>query len=287
VGPLVDPLFVPADRPDRVEKAMKLGVDAVIVDLEDAVAPAAKAAARAALAELLAMVGPAPGCAVLVRVNGRQPDLLEADVAGLEGCWPAVAGVVVPKAESADDVRSVGARLPPGLPLLPIIESALGVEQAPAIATATPQVATLVFGPADLSAELGVVPSADGPELLYARSRVVLACALARIARPVDGPWLVLGDEAGLEASAAQSRRLGFGGKAAIHPAQLPAIRAAFAPTADEVGWARRVVAAFDAAEAGGVGAVRLDDGTFIDAPVAARARSILHGVAAKERRDA
>ena len=113
-------------------------------------------------------------------------------------------------------------------------------------------------------------------ELLAARSRLVLACAIARVGQPVDGPWLVVGDEEGLAASAAHARRLGFGGKAAIHPAQLPAIRAAFAPTADEIGWARRVVAAFDVARRDGVGAVQLDDGTFIDVPVAERARSIL-----------
>lgn len=271
----VAPLFVPADRPDRVEKALKLGVDAVIVDLEDAVAPAQKAFARKALAELLG--GTTPECGVYVRVNGPgEPELLAADIEALTPCWTAVDGVVLPKAESADDVHCLD-RLLPAKRLVPIVESALGVENAPSIAGASASVVTLVFGVADLSAELGVVPSADGLELLAARSRLVLACAQARIAKPIDGPWLVLDDEAGLTASAAHARRLGFGGKAAIHPAQLRAIRAAFAPTADEVAWARRVVAAFEAADEAGVGAVRLDDGTFIDAPIAARARSILH----------
>ena len=108
------------------------------------------------------------------------------------------------------------------------------------------------------------------------RSRVVMACAAAGLARPIDGPWLNLDDETGLEVSARHARRLGFGGKTAIHPRQLPAIRAAFAADADEVAWARRVVAAFEEAEGAGVGAVRLADGTFVDAPVADRARSIL-----------
>lgn len=271
---LVAPLFVPADRPERVEKALTLGADAVIIDLEDAVAPAGKAAARQAVVEVLRSV--TPGCAVYVRVNGLgQPDDLAADVEGLASCWSAVDGVVVPKVETAEDVHRVG-ELVPGKRLVPIVESARGIENAPSIAAATPRVATLVFGVADLSAELGVVPTAEGLELLAARSRVVLACAMARVAKPVDGPWLVVGDEAGLATSAAQARRLGFGGKAAIHPAQLPAIRAAFGPSADEVAWARRVLAAFDQAVRDGVGAVKLADGTFIDVPVAERARGIL-----------
>lgn len=276
----VAPLFVPADRPDRVEKALKLGVDAVIIDLEDAVAASQKAFARKALAELLG--GTTPACAVYVRVNRPgEPELLAADLEALTPCWEAVDGVVLPKAESADDVHRLDRLLPGPTHLAPIVESALGVENALSIARASESVATLVFGVADLSAELGVVPSADGLELLAARSRLVLACAQARIAKPIDGPWLVLDDEAGLATSAAHARRLGFGGKAAIHPAQLAAIRAAFAPSADEVAWARRVVAAFEKADQAGVGAVRLDDGTFVDAPIAARARSILHAAKA------
>ncbi|HKN39828.1 MAG TPA: CoA ester lyase [Acidimicrobiia bacterium] len=271
---LVDPIFVPADRPDRVDKAMKLGVDAVIIDLEDAVAPANKPLARKAAAELLRET--TPECAVYVRVNGPgEPDLLAADIEGLAPGWPAVDGVVLPKAESADHVRHL-AGLVPGKRLVPIVETALGIEHAASIAAATPPGGTLLFGPADLSAELGIVPTADGLELLMARSRVVMACAAAGLARPIDGPWLNLDDETGLEVSARHARRLGFAGKTAIHPRQLPAIRAAFAADADEVAWARRVVAAFEEAEGAGVGAVRLADGTFVDAPVADRARSIL-----------
>ena len=272
---LVDPLFVPADRPDRVGKAMKLGVAAVLIDLEDAVAPARKAFAREATVEVLRAA--APECAVYVRVNGpAEPDLLAADVEGLASCWHAVDGVVVPKVGTADDVRRVDG-LVPGKRLVPIVETALGVENAPSIAAATPNVVTLVFGCADLSAELGVVPSAEGVELLMARSRIVMACALAGVAKPVDGPWLILDDEDGLGVSARHARRLGFGGKAAIHPRQLPTIREAFAPGPEELAWARRVVDAFSEAEEAGIGAVRLGDGTFVDAPIAQRARSILH----------
>lgn len=257
---------------------MEQGADAVVIDLEDAVAPAQKAAARELTAGLLADVqGP---CAVLVRVNGPgDPDLLAADIEGLRPCWPAIDGVVLPKAESPEQIRHLeGLLVAAGSPskVVPIVETARGVEEAARIAAASPRVATLVFGSADLSAQLGVVPTPQGLELLMARSRVVLACALAGLAKPIDGPWLVLGDAAGLAESARQARRLGFGGKAAIHPQQLAAIREAFSPTAEEVDWARRVLDAFDASMESGVGAVKMADGTFVDAPVADRARSIL-----------
>lgn len=278
MGPLVDPLFVPGDRPDRVEKAVEQGADAVIIDLEDAVAPAQKPAARELTADLLRRLR--PDCRVLVRVNGPgEPAVLAADVEGLRRCWAAIDAVVLPKTESPEQVRHLDVLLGGAgstAAVVPIVESARGIEEAVAIASASPRVATLLFGSADLSAQLGVVPTAEGSELLMARSRVVLACAAAGLAKPVDGPWLVLDDDAGLAESARQARRLGFGGKAAIHPQQLAAIRDAFAPTADEVDWARRVLVAFEESEAAGVGAVKLPDGTFVDAPVADRARSIL-----------
>jgi len=278
VLPLVHPLFVPGDRPERVEKAFQSGTDAVIIDFEDAVAPARKAEARAMSVELLGRVS--PDCGVLVRVNGfATPDLLAADLEALRPRWGAVDAVVLPKAESAEQIRHLDGLLAAAgatTTVVPILESARAIEDAGAIAAASPRVAALLFGSADLSAELGVVPTAEGLELLMARSRLVLASAAAGIAKPIDGPWLVLDDPDGLAASARQARRLGFGGKAAIHPEQLPAIRAAFAPTADEVDLARRVLDAFEESEASGVGAVKLADGTFIDAPVADRARSIL-----------
>jgi citrate lyase subunit beta / citryl-CoA lyase len=275
---MVDPLFVPGDRPDRVEKAVGQGADAVIIDFEDAVAPARKALARELTAGVLVRARPA--CRVLVRVNGfGSPDDLAADVEALRPCWSAVDAVVLPKTESPEQIRHLdGLLAAAGSPagVVAILESARGIEDAAVIAAASARVATLLFGSADLSAELGVVPTPEGVELLMARSRVVLACAAAGLAKPVDGPWLILDDAAGLAESARQARRIGFGGKAAIHPQQLAAIRRAFAPTADEVDWARRVLAAFEESVAAGVGAVKLDDGTFIDAPVADRARSIL-----------
>jgi citrate lyase subunit beta / citryl-CoA lyase len=278
VLPLIDPLFVPGDRPERVHKAIGLGVDAVIIDFEDAVAPAQKATARRLTAELLQELR--PDCSIAVRVNGLEnADDLAADVEALRSCWGIVEAVMLPKADSPDQVRQLEDLLVAAgseASILPLVETARGIEDAVRIADASPRVATLVLGPADLSAELGVVPTAEGLELLMARSRLVLACAAAGRARPIDGPWLVLNDDAGLAESARQARLLGFGGKASIHPQQVAAIREAFAPSAEDVAWARDVLDAFEESLAAGVGAVKLADGTSIDAPVADRARSIL-----------
>ena len=276
--PLIDPLFVPGDRPERVRKAVDLGVDAVIIDFEDAVAPAQKATARQLTADLLRELR--PDCSVAVRVNGMEdPDTLAADIDALRSCWSAVDAVMLPKADSPEQIRQLEELLAAAgseARILPLVETARGIEDAVRIAGASPRVATLVFGPADLSAELGVVPTPDGLELLMARSRLVLACAAAGRAKPIDGPWLMLGEDAGLAESARRARLLGFGGKASIHPQQLAAIREAFAPSAEEVAWAQEVQDAFEKSLAAGVGAVQLADGTFIDAPVAERARSIL-----------
>ena len=276
--PLIDPLFVPGDRPERVQKAVDLGVDAVIIDFEDAVAPVQKATARQLTSDLLRERR--PECSGAVRVNGMEdPDALAADIEALRSCWGVVDAVMLPKADSPDQIRRLEELLVTAgseASILPLVETARGIEDAVRIAGASPRVATLVLGPADLSAELGVVPTQEGLELLMARSRLVLACAVAGRARPIDGPWLVLNDDAGLAESARRARLLGFGGKASIHPQQLAAIREAFSPNAEEVAWARDVLDAFEESMAAGVGAVKLADGTFIDAPVADRARSIL-----------
>jgi citrate lyase subunit beta/citryl-CoA lyase len=136
----------------------------------------------------------------------------------------------------------------------------------------------LSFGPADLSRELGITPTSDGDEFLFARSQLVLAAAAANCPPPVDGPYLDLDDDDGLIRSARQARRLGFSGKQVIHPSQIATVARAFAASAAEIDWARTVDAAFTAAEAQGVSSIRLPDGTFVDYPVAQRARAILAG---------
>lgn len=278
-------LFVPGDRPDRVPKAAAAGADAIAVDLEDAVAAGRKDAARQATADALAAL-PTSGPTVAVRVNAVDTGLAEADVEALTRVLSRIELLIVPMCSHPGTVGAVAALLDTaedhaGLPrgrtgLVPLLETAAGVADARAIAAAHARVRTLAFGPADLSRELGITPTAGGEELFVARSQVVLAAAAAGRAKPVDGPHLDLDDADGLAESAATARRLGFGGKQVLHPRQLPVVAAAFAPGATELEWARRVDAAFRDAEAAGVSSIRLDDGTFVDYPVAHRARALL-----------
>lgn len=259
-------LFVPATRPERVPKALASGAHQVIVDLEDAVAPADKAAARDALAGL-AVEG-----RCLVRVNAQGTAHHDADldvVAGLG--W--VAGVVAPKVTSPDDVARLRSRLPADVALLPLIESAAALQAVDDIARAGPD--RLLFGSADYLADLG---APAGPEVLaHPRNRLVVASAAAGLPPPVDGPSLALDDPAVVAAEAATARALGLTGKLCIHPSQVGPVNDAFAPSAEEVAWARELVAAADAAGAA-EGGVFVHGGTMVDAPVLRRARRILGG---------
>ncbi len=246
-------LFVPADRPERIGKALQSGADAVIVDLEDAVAPAAKAAARDALAGWLAT---APANAVWVRVNAAGTPWQDDD---LRLCGhPAVRGVVLPKAEAPPA---------PGKPVLALVETAAGFDALRAIASA-PGVQRLLFGSIDFQVDLGI--EGDDDALLFFRSQLVLASRLAGLDAPVDGVTTAIDDEAAIASDTARARRLGFGAKLCIHPKQVAAVNRGFTPSEAELGWARRVLAA---AESGGAVAV---DGKMVDAPVLARARALL-----------
>lgn len=278
-------LFVPGDRPDRIDKAVAAGADAVVIDLEDAVAHSAKTVARGLAIEAGAAVDD-PAVAVMLRVNGVRSDHFDADIEALAPLLSRLAAVVLPMAESADDVRALATALsvveerqgaePGSTQVLPIVETAAGVLAAREIAAASRRVLTLLFGSADLSNELAVSPTAEGTELATARSLVVLAAAAAKVAAPLDGPYLTLDDEHGLRTSARTARLLGFGGKALIHPSQISVVKEAFAPTPQELEWAAEVDAAFTQAEQAGSGAIRLSDGTFIDYPIAYRARAML-----------
>jgi citrate lyase subunit beta/citryl-CoA lyase len=278
-------LFVPGDRPDRIPKAAAAGADGIAVDLEDAVALSRKEAARRAVAETLASLPP-DGPVITVRINAVDTGLAEADVAALEPVLHRIDLVIVPMSSSPSAVRTAAALLgkaesraglePGRTRIVPLVETAAGIVEARDIAAADARVHTLAFGPADLSRELGVTPTAEGEELFVARSQVVLAAAAAGRPKPIDGPYLDLDDAEGLARSAAWARRLGFGGKQVLHPRQIPIVAAAFAPSAEELRWARRVDEAFREAEAAGVSSIRLDDGTFIDYPIAHRARALL-----------
>lgn len=257
-------LFVPADRPERHAKALASGTDAVIVDLEDAVAPADKAAGRAALAQGLAAFDAAQRARLLVRINAAGTPWHDEDRVLLQTLAPqGLGGVVVPKAESAAALAEVAAVAGPACALLPLIESVAGLDALAALATA-PQVLRLAFGHLDFQADAGLVCGADEAELWPVRLALVLATRRAGLAAPVDGISTSTRDEARLASDAARSRRGGFGAKLCIHPAQVAAVNAAFSPSDDELAQARRLLAAFEAA-GGGVCVV---DGRMVDAPV-------------------
>ena len=278
-------LFVPGDRPSRITGALGMVVDAVVIDLEDAVAPSAKASARQGAVE--AIRGAQEGVALLtVRVNPVESAFFDDDLAALDSVLRHIRVILLPKAESESDVTRLSEALEAsekaqGLPLgqiaiLPIVETARGVLNAREVVESSSRVSTLMFGAADLSAELGVTVTPDGLELLHARSQVVLAIAAAGKSQPIDGPHLTLRDAPGLERSARAARLLGFAGKAVIHPEQLSVVAGVFRPTDAEVEWAELVENAHREAQSAGSGVATLADGTFIDEPVVTQARRIL-----------
>ena len=264
-------LFVPAIRPDRFEKAVATGVDAVCLDLEDGVAFGQKAEAREKAVALLA--GRAPCRAELIlRVNDPASALGDLDLVAVLAAGVRPDALMVPKVGDPDTIQALERRLAPalaGLPLVVQIETARGLAAAEAIAAASPNVAVLFFGAVDLSAELGCAIEWDA--LLYARSRVVAAAAVVGV-DAMDTPFMEVAATAQLGDEARAVRRLGFTGKAAIHPTQVPVIQAAFSPDQHEVAWARRIVKAYEANEDG----VLLVDGKLIERPVIASARRIL-----------
>lgn len=249
-------LFVPGNRPERFAKAFASGADAVIIDLEDAVPPGEKSAARTNTAAWVSPEHP-----VLVRVNGADTDWFRDDIAIC--AVPSVAGVVLPKAERVEDIRSIGK------PVLPIIETARGFWNVADLAH-TPNVQRLMFGSIDFQLDLGI--RGEGEELLYFRSQLVLVSRIAGLPAPVDGITTVFDSPDPVRADTQRARRLGFGGKLCIHPKQVDIVNECFGPTPEEKAWAKRVVEA--AATAGGR-AISLD-GEMIDRPVLARALELL-----------
>lgn len=263
--PILTLLYVPADRPDRIAKALASGADGVVVDLEDAVAPSRKASARDGLRSVLE--GLRPGVTVQVRVNAVGTPWHEQDLAAVAGL---PVGVRIPKAESAEAIAAVAARVP-GHELHPLIESALGVERAFEVASA-PQVATLGLGETDLKADLGATDAGLG----WVRGRIVNAARAAGLPAPLMSAFTHVTDLAGLADSCREGRALGFRGRSAIHPNQLTTIREAFLPTADEVARARLVLERLEGAIRSGRGALQLPDGTFIDLAMGEQARETL-----------
>jgi citrate lyase subunit beta/citryl-CoA lyase len=259
----ITPLFVPADRPERYAKAAASGADAIFIDLEDAVAPEAKVLAR----EAVCRPGALPNRnAIFVRVNGPSTQWYADDISAV--CMLRVTGVVVPKVESAADIKALSDRLD-GRPIIAFIESARGLAAARDIVRA-PGVARLAFGSFDFSADIGAGHTRDA--LLAARSEVVLASRLGDVAPPIDGVTTSIDDADLIADDARYALTLGFGGKLCIHPRQIKPARRGFASSADEINWAKRILSA------AGEGAISVD-GAMVDAPVRLRAQQILSRV--------
>ncbi|WNC92707.1 CoA ester lyase [Paraburkholderia sp. FT54] len=260
-------LFVPGNRPERFDKAHAAGADAVILDLEDAVQPDEKPAARAAA--LAAVSGDALRPA-WVRINSSDTPWFNEDVVALAG-QPGVAGIVLPKAETREQIETVLATAHSALSVLPIVETARGFANL-AVLCAAPRVQRIVFGTLDFQIDLGI--DGDGEELHLFRSQIVLASRLAGIGAPVDGVSTTLTDTNAIEADARRGRRFGFGGKLCIHPRQIDAVHRAYAWSEADKAWAQRVLAAVETSH----GAAVAVDGKMVDMPVILKARRIVAG---------
>src|SRR5271163_2693726 len=254
-------LFTPATRPDRFAKASAAGADIAILDLEDAVAPGDKAQARTTALEYL-MDEPADRVRHALRINGLDTRAGISDLDGLLGSTAAPDFLVLPKTETAGHLIILDRLLTEASKatrLIGLIESARGLAAVEAIATATPRLAGLMLGAADMAADLGATAAWE-PLLALASGRLIVACALAGV-MPVDSPFFDLHDEPGLKQEVAGAVALGFSAKAAIHPAQIGAINAAFTPSAEAVERARKILTE----NVKGVGTV---DGQMVDQAV-------------------
>jgi citrate lyase subunit beta / citryl-CoA lyase len=287
-------LFTPGNVARRVEKALTLAADVVIVDLEDSVAITEKAATRKQAAAALERPRRARG---YVRVNAPTTQFCYGDLA--ETLHRGVDGVVLPKVESAADLHAIDwlmwnlereRGMPEGsIDLMPQIETAAGLHRIDRVLQARSlrpykgpwRVKRVAFGAADYAHELNLAVSLDEPELAEARARVVLASRAAGLEGPIDSPWFHFKEPAGFARALERSRRGGFQGRLCVHPDQIEPVNAAYAPSDAELAQAERIVRAFTEAEARGEAAVQVD-GQMVDYPVAYRAQALLESAGRK-----
>jgi citrate lyase subunit beta/citryl-CoA lyase len=274
-------MFVPGHRQKMIDKALGLNTDAIMLDIEDGVAPNEKDAARKNIAESLGREKLPGAPARFVRINAIGHPRMDADFEAV--VRPGLEGLVCPKVDTPEEVRQVDALLNEREPKLKIergtiklliaIESPRGLLNAAAIAACCPRVTGLIFGAEDFGREIGLpaVREGEARDLIYARSAIVVAAAAAHV-QAVDGVWVDLNDAQGLLGFAKQSRRLGFSGMSLIHPSQIDPINTVFSPTADEIDYCRRVLQAFEEANARGDGSIAFG-GQLIDRPIVERAR--------------
>ncbi|MEN3283880.1 MAG: citrate lyase subunit beta / citryl-CoA lyase [Solirubrobacteraceae bacterium] len=276
-------LFVPASDERKLAKVEGFGSDAIVLDLEDAVADDRKVAARASARAALPRYG--PGTAAVVRVNAITTGLFDADIAAV--VTARLDAIMVPKVEDAEALtyadrqiataeRRAGVQVGT-IALLAILETPLGIARCESILAGAPaRTRTSVFGSADFATGLGVELTPDAEEILHARSRVVVATRAAGLAAPIDGAWLWLDDDAGLQRDTARSRQLGFQGRIALHPRQVASLQRAYSQLSDEeLQRSQRTVEAFEAANRRGDAALRVD-GRFVDYPIYRLARERL-----------
>ena len=284
-------LFAPGNVARRIEKALTLEADAVIVDLEDSVAASEKAATRKLAAEALQRPRRARG---YVRVNAASTQWCYGDL--LETIHAKVDGVLLPKVESAAELHAIDWLLASlererglaegAIDLMPQIETAAGLQRIERIVQARSlrpykgpwRVRRVTFGAADYANDLRLSVSMEEPELAEARARIVMVSRAAGLENPIDSPWFHLKEAAGFARALERSRRGGFQGRLCIHPDQLAPVNAAYLPTKEELAQAERIVAAFKEAEARGAAAIQVD-GQMIDYPVVYRAQALLDAV--------
>jgi len=281
--PLRTALFSPGNRPDRVEKAIGSGADAVIIDLEDAVPLSEKENTRPFVRTML---DKHPGKKLYVRVNGLTTPYCTEDLAAV--VCNNLTGILFPKVESPEDIFEIDrilfdAEKRSGLEtgiieVMTLCESAKGLEEIYPIVSAKSkhhQVSTVAFGAADYTLDLGTALTREGKELEYARSRIPIACRAAGIMPPIDTPWMVdLKDIDGLVADAQKAKAYGFQGKLVIHPNQIQPCHDVFTPTEDEIAKAKKIIDAFEEAERQGRAAIQLE-GKFIDYAVVEKAKRV------------
>jgi citrate lyase subunit beta/citryl-CoA lyase len=264
-------LYVPGDDPRRIEKALATGADAVVIDLEDSVAPNRKEEARSNAARVLES---APARPVFVRINTPGSEFAARDIAAVAALH--LSGLRLPKVESLESVRLVAETLEElrsEASIQCLIESALGLELALEIARSHERVAGISLGEADLAADLGV---RDEAGLLYARSRIVSASRAAGLPGPVQSVYTRVNDLDGLRRSTEEGKNIGFVGRSAIHPSQVPIINEVFTPTEDEVAEAQELLDRLEGEAESGTGAFVLEDGRFVDRAVVESARRTL-----------
>jgi citrate lyase subunit beta/citryl-CoA lyase len=278
--PLRSLLFVPGNHPRKVAKVFTTGADAVILDLEDAVAIAEKVATRTAVTEALKS---ARRCLAFIRVNAMSTEFCHGDLAAI--VTKGLDGIVLPKVEApwqllaADWLLSAlerDAGLAPGaIDLMPIIETGAGVAAVREIAASGTRVKRLAFGAGDYSVDMNLTWTRDEAEMAHARATIAVASRAAGLEPPIDTVFADLTDADGFAEAARRALAAGFQGKMCIHPNQVAPANAVFTPGEVEVARARKIVAAFDEAEASGSASIQLD-GQFIDYPIVERARRIL-----------